>query len=198
MAVVSIKNKLRRGNLLAGNDAFIPNSFESIATVTASGTPSSIDLTSIPGTYQHLQLRIFAQQVGQGWNMYFNSDTTSANYADHYLESYADGSGVLTIKAAGSTSNAILMNNSSFTDKNNFPSVWGGLIIDIHDYASTTKYKTMRYFGGWDANSSAGYSSCVSLGSLLWENTAAITSIKWQGNGITNGSTFALYGIKGA
>jgi hypothetical protein len=183
---------------LASSVQKLSTAFESIATVTATGTPSTIDLTSIPSTYQHLQLRIFAQQNGQGWYFFVNGDTTNANYATHYLESYADGSGVLTLKASGSTSNTLFMNNSSFTDKSNFPNVWGAIIIDIHDYASTTKYKTMRYFGAWDANSSAAYSSCVSLGSQLWENTSAITSLRFNGSGITNGSTFALYGIKGA
>jgi hypothetical protein len=44
MAVVSIKNKLRRGNLLVGNDYYIPPSFESIASVTVgSGGSASVE-----------------------------------------------------------------------------------------------------------------------------------------------------------
>lgn len=172
--------------------------YESIATVTTSGGVSQVNFNSIPSTYQHLQLRIFAQQNGVGWNFYNNNDTTSGNYATHYLESYANGSGVLTVVAGGATSNAAFMNNSSFTDKSNFPSAWGTIIIDIHNYGSTTQYKTMRYYGAWDANSSAAYSSCVSLGSQLWKNTNAITDLRWTGSGITNGSVFSLYGIKGA
>ena len=172
--------------------------YESIATVTTSGVVSQVNFNSIPSTYQHLQLRIFAQQNGVGWNFYNNTDTTSGNYARHYLESYANASGVLTVAAAGSTSNAAFMGNSSFTDKSNFPSVWGAIIIDIHNYGSTTQYKTMRYYGAWDANSSAAYSSCVSLGSQLWKSTSAINALRWTGSGITNGSVFSLYGIKGA
>lgn len=172
-------------------------SFESIATVTTSGGVSQVDFSSIPSTYKHLQLRIFAQQNGQGWYFYNNTDTTAANYATHYLESYANGSGTLTVAAGGTTTNSLFMNNSSFTDKTNFPNAWGAIIIDIIDYASTTKNKTMRYYGAWDANSSAAYSSCVSLGSQLWKSTSAINALRWQGSGITNGSTFALYGIKG-
>jgi hypothetical protein len=67
-------------------------------------------------------------------------------------------------------------------------------IIDIHDYASTTKNKTTRMFGGIDKNGSGE----VSLFSGLWRNTSAITSINIymsSGNWTTD-STFSLYGIK--
>ena len=46
-------------------------------------------------------------------------------------------------------------------------------IIDILDYASTNKYKTLRALSGYDANGS-GY---VALESLLWSSTAAVSSL---------------------
>jgi hypothetical protein len=71
-------------------------------------------------------------------------------------------------------------------------------IMDVHDYASTTKNKTMRSFGGSDG---ADYfvTGTVGLLSGLWMNTNAITSITialGAGNYSTN-SKFSLYGIKG-
>ena len=58
MAVISLKNKLKSGSLLVGNEYYNPTEFESIATVTVgSGGSSTISFTSIPGTYKHLQVR---------------------------------------------------------------------------------------------------------------------------------------------
>ena len=69
-------------------------SFESIATTTVgSGGTSSIDFTSIPSTYQHLQLRIISRvsnaDTGDNIFLQFNGDTSS-NYSWHYME--GDGS----------------------------------------------------------------------------------------------------------
>jgi hypothetical protein len=82
MAVVSIKNKLRRGNLLVGNDPYIPTDFESIATTTVGSTSvANIEFTSIASTYTHLQLRVFLFGVNAtatgSINVQFNSDTGS-------------------------------------------------------------------------------------------------------------------------
>ena len=67
MAVVSIKNKLRRGNLLVGNDPYIPTDYESIATVSVgSGGAADVEFTSIPGTYTHLQIRWIARSARAG------------------------------------------------------------------------------------------------------------------------------------
>jgi hypothetical protein len=70
------------------------------------------------------------------------------------------------------------------------------VLIDILDYASTTKNKTLRGFTGADLNGS-GNSNIVSG---LWINTAAITSIQIiaEATAFKAGSTFALYGIKEA
>ena len=69
-------------------------------------------------------------------------------------------------------------------------------IIDILDYTNTNKYKTVRNLGGFDTNSAQyGY---ISLGSVSWRNTNAITSISFtlDGNNFTQYTQFALYGIK--
>jgi hypothetical protein len=72
-------------------------------------------------------------------------------------------------------------------------------ILDIHDYASTTKNKTTRSFFGSDVNiSDTAYD--LRLTSGLWRSTDAINTITLFASAIafTAGSTFALYGIKGA
>jgi hypothetical protein len=71
-------------------------------------------------------------------------------------------------------------------------------IIDIQDYVSTTKNKTVRSITGNNSNNvNTGY---VSLASGLYRATTAITSISLiDASAIAFGtsSTFALYGIRG-
>ena len=67
-------------------------------------------------------------------------------------------------------------------------------IIDILDYANTSKYKTVRIALGSDRNGSGE----VGLFSGLWQSTAAVTTIAINcGQNYTTTSQFALYGIKG-
>ena len=167
-------------------------SFESIATVTVgSGGASSMEFTSIPSTYTHLQIRMLGRKAGSNdnANFQFNSDTGS-NYAWHYFA--GDGSSVF----AGSLANA---SNSVFavipisTDTAN---CFGGIILDILDYANTNKYKTTRSLSGNDRNGSGGFFML----SGLWRSTSAITSIKINAptSDFAQYTTAALYGIKSA
>ena len=189
MAVVSIKNKLRRGNLLAGNDPYIPTDFESIATVTVgSGGSSSITFSSISSDFTHLQIRGWASSASTP-RIYirYNSDSGS-NYTYHFLE--GNGSSAVASAGANQAENWLFING--FIAANN-PAPF---VIDILDYKDTNKFKTMRALHGND-NNSAGY---ISLASGLWRSTSAISSIELRTNTSTFSqySTFALYGIKGA
>jgi len=176
--------------------------FESIATATGTGSSGTITFSNIPGTYQHLQIRFIAKNsINQNWAnasrlfIQFNSDTGN-NYAWHRL--YGDGS---TVGAQGSSSGGhirtdfcVAGNGSSITN------IHGVGIIDIHDYASTTKNKTIRTFTGSDANN-ISFNPAIGMSSGLWMNTNAITSITLSDESSSNfltSSTFALYGIKGA
>jgi len=199
MAVVSIKNKLRRGNLLVGNEAYDPGGFVPISTVTvSSGGSSSIDFTSIPSTYKHLQIRVISRdsravsanslsiRVGNG------SIDTGNNYNTHMFR--GDGSSATTGNAGTNYNNMdfALEPGSSISS-----SIFGASIFEILDYANTNKYKTMRSLNGYDANGS-GY---IVFHSGLWMNTAAIDTIRFTCSGsatFSQYSHFALYGIKGA
>lgn len=169
--------------------------FESIASTTGSGNPTSITFSSIPGTYQHLQLRYMASRNSSTsvLNVFirFNSDTGS-NYSRHYLK--GNGSTVSASGAATQTRGYIgdALGASTLSD------TFGVGIIDIHDYASTSKYKTVRALSGWDVNGATPNGE-INLSSSLWQSTSAITSIElnFVGDAITSGSRFALYGIKG-
>jgi hypothetical protein len=164
--------------------------YDSLATVTLSASTASVTFAGIPAGYKHLQLRILARGNFAYGNlldgtMFFNGDTTIANYYDHYLK----GNGTA---ASASAANAPYMSNI-FAGANQTASVFGVAVIDILDYANTNKYKTMRYLGGTDVNGSGQ----LNLGSILWKNTAAISSLYFavDGSMIAN-SQLALYGIK--
>jgi hypothetical protein len=180
-----------------GYGAFVPlgaaGAFESIASATGTGSSGTISFTSIPGTYQHLQLRGIARSTNTSTDpgaitVAFNSDS-GTNYAWHNL--YGDGASAL---AAGSSSGVNISLRDTTARNGMAANIMGCVIIDIQDYASTTRNKTLRAFGGTDLNGSG----TAALFSGLWINTAALTSISLSVSGaFTTATQFALYGIRG-
>jgi hypothetical protein len=169
------------------------SSYESIATVTATGGETSFTFSSIPQTYASLQVRCFLRRnTTNAANMGFrpNNDTSTASYTRHSLI----GNGA-TVSAAGSATGTYSYTQNFVTVPGTTSGAYAGQIWDILDYASTTKYKTFRSFAGYDANGSGE----VGLNSNLWLSTSAITSlvVYFAGDAVDAGSTFALYGIKG-
>lgn len=162
--------------------------YDSIATASLSGV-STTTFSAIPGTYKHLELRFIGlESGGNDTRLRFNGDTGS-NYARHQL--YANRS---TQAGAGTASTTYIKATNAFNGMSStYPSVG---IIQILDYASTTKNKVSRHFSGIDLDSSG----TVDIMSGLWMNTAAITSITFEINGSGTtfgaGSSIALYGIK--
>ena len=190
------------GGLIAAFPTPVTGAFESIATANGTGSSSVITFSSIPSTYTHLQIRFTAKNsINQNWAngsrlfVRFNSDTGS-NYAWHRLA--GDGSAASTNGGASQsniyTDYCVAANGGSITN------IHGTGIIDIHDYAVTTKNKTIRTFTGSDANN-ISYYPAIGLTSGLWMNTSAITSITLTDESSSNflsSSVFSLYGIKGA
>jgi hypothetical protein len=159
-------------------------SYESIATVTAT-SGNSVTFTSIPGDYEHLQVRAYSIcGAGNGIDVKVNNDGGN-NYTRHQL--IGSGSAVAVQGEANVASWYVAGNNSATIGT--YPNVF---IMDILDYSSTSKFKTMRSFFGGDANGS-GY---VDLSSGLWRNTNAITQLQIFSITMSN-AQFALYGIKG-
>lgn len=168
--------------------------FESIATATGTGSSGTITFSSIPSTYQHLQLRWVSRssRAVTADNMRISFNGATSTYADHIL--YGDGA---TAAAAGQTALTYITLQDATTGASATASIMGVGLLDIHDYASTTKAKTIRSIHGNDRNGAG----VIALSSGLWTTTSAINSISIvvgsTGN-FTTSSTFALYGIKGA
>lgn len=179
----------------ASNSVTPYDGYESIASVTVgSGGSSTVTFSSIPQTFTHLQIRGIGKNTGTtaGWYdvmMNFNGDTAQ-NYQAHVL------SGNGTAASSGWSGNAfgVQVGNALPTSATGETSMFGAMVIDILDYANTSKYTTTRHLYGWDKNGSGQ----VKLGSGSWRNTAAITSIvlTTDTNAIAQYSTFELFGIR--
>ena len=179
--------------------------YDALATVTLSATTSSITLAGIPSGYKHLQIRFMAQSNRGTFaiddvRMRLNSDTAS-NYSAHILV----GSGAAASAYAESSTTSILTG-----DRNVVTSVitntFGVGVIDISDYGSTTKAKTIRSLSGGDSNAvgASGYYPSISLSSGAWyknsssvyEAVNTILLYPEYGTLFTQHSSFALYGVK--
>jgi len=177
-----------------GAGAILPGDFESIQTITAGSAVASIEFTSIPSNYTHLQIRYVGRNNGattdSNVELQFNSDT-AANYSQHGLYSN-------NLSTPGSFANINQTNilAGRITGANSSASIFGSCVIDILDYANTNKYKTTRTLTSNDQNGS-GF---IFFESGNWRSTSAITSILIKpadGYSWVTNSTFALYGIKG-
>ena len=181
-------------SFLAGNAAFDPAAFQSIATATVgSGGTASVTFSSIPQTYTHLQLRITARNTRvSGYEAgslygYFNGDT-AANYPNHIM--YGDGATLYSfpdLTSLGFIAARIADNSRA--------NVFGVSIVDILDYTNTNKNTTVRTLTGFE-NNTVGE---MQFQSATWLNTSAVTSILINSPtfSIMEYSSIALYGIKG-
>jgi hypothetical protein len=202
MAITSIKtgssftNLVKYNDFLGPNPAFNPSSYESIASATGTGSSGTITFSSIPATYASLQIRsnFFRTAYGTPSVLVQLNGDTGTNYAFHWLNGNGTTASALGRSTADSVTSMRLIASTPDIDA----TYGSAAILDIHDYASTTKNKTIRSFGGFDGNDYFG-TGFIGLLSGLWLNTNAVTSITISlssGNFSTN-STFALYGIKG-
>ncbi len=160
-----------------------------IASQTLSSTATSVTFSSIPQTFTHLQLRCFVRsdRVSTSDNIYFrfNSDAGN-NYAFHYLE----GNGA-SVSAGGAPSTSVML--GALTSSTATANTYGINVVDVLDYSSSNKNKTIRNLAGFDLNGSG----TAFIWSGMWMNTAAITTFNVLANvgSFIAGSRFDLYGI---
>lgn len=170
---------------------FTPGTFDSIATLSGTGSSGTISFTSIPSTYKHLQIRFMGKASGTGGvenpSLRFNNDSAN-NYSAHRL--YGNGS-----SASADAFTSVAQIRAGFFPDSSTANLMGVSIIDILDYTNTNKNKVVKILSGVDQNGS-GY---VTLSSGAWYSTSAINRIDLIEPGLnwTSNSTFALYGIQG-
>jgi hypothetical protein len=165
----------------------MPATYESIATTTLASAGTTVNFTSIPGTYTDLLIvaNIRGDGVSTNSAMRFNSDT-----ANNYSITGISGEGASPISYRTTSVAQIALNSGG----GNYNNVWGNFIIHIFNYANTTTFKTSLN----RANAATG-ETVAHVG--LWRKTPeAITSVNLLAISGTwsSGSTFTLYGIKAA
>jgi hypothetical protein len=169
--------------------------YESIATAVVDASGATIYFSNIPQTYQHLQVRITgrglnasaASNLYQGW---FKSTDTGLTFSSHRLG--GDGS---TAYSGAHTGLAYVFNGTMFPANTATANIFGTAIIDILDYRSTTKHKTIRVIGGYDLNGSGQI--LISSGLIQTLNPIDYGYVDTEGT-FAQGTTISLYGIRGA
>ena len=165
---------------------------EAIRTVYVEAAVSTVTISSIPNTYEHLQLYLNQRgtYASTGLTAYLrlNGDT-GTNYSGHEL--YTSGSGVGTLKSTNLGYWDLMTTGST-----NPASEYVVQVVDLYDYANTNKYTTMHH---WQ-NKTPRISFYCTHGGGTWESTSAVSSIAFStyGANVERGSVFTLYGLKSA
>lgn len=173
--------------ILALSGAGAAGAYDLLETVSLASSASSVTFSGLDAytDYKHLQIRMVALTPDYpGMKMSLNGDS-SASYSGHEL--FGNGSSV----SSG-------VNGTSDTQLSGFlrwaNDFFGAGIVDILDYANTSKNTTLRAFsGGPGSNQRVGLTS----GAYLKTNAVTSVTIAAIGTSASAGSRFSLYGIKG-
>jgi hypothetical protein len=192
LSQASILTLQKYSSMVAG---YVPAAdYELISTQLLTTTSASVvfDTSTLASSgYNHLQIRAVVRDnrasAGSNCYMRFNSDTGS-NYSHHQL--WGSGSSASSSNATSQTSMYI----TDITGGSGTANAYSPFIVEIQDFALTTKTKTARFSGG----TNAGY-NWVNIGSGAWYSTSAITSITIFDTlgSFVSGSRFSLYGYRG-
>lgn len=155
---------------------------ELITTTTVGvGGASSIDFTSIPGTYTDLLLVLSARSTVNTGVVRVSFNGSGSSFSSRVLQ--GTGSSALSFTETtfvGHTS------NSDYT-----ANTFGSHAIYIPNYAGSA-YKSFSVDSVAETNASANLSNLIAG---LWSNTSAITQITLSLSNFAQYSTASLYGI---
>jgi hypothetical protein len=165
--------------------------YEPLATTTLTGTQSTIDFTSISGSYTDLVVSIYCQNAAATTGtrtglLKLNSDS-GTNYS--YTSLNGDGA---TAASSRATSQSAGIYYAELPRNGNGANVFGFARISFFNYAGSTN-KTILSENSADLNGSGNVVRIVGL----WRSTSAITSISLIGGseGFASGTRATLYGI---
>ena len=165
---------------------------EAIATHYLEADAASVTFSSIPATYEHLQVRGSHRAAGAvgGQSFYIELNATAGTgYSSHVIRAHST-----TVGANALTGTAYIQIYDASHGSSVDAAEYATIFMDVLDYANTNKNTTVQFVAGTALTHGA---SRVSVGSGLWDDTAAITQIKFtpsNGN-MVRGSGFTLYGL---
>ena len=160
-----------------------------IQSITASGSVSDVEFTSIPSTYTDLvivcQGRTANAVSEQAITVYLNNDFSGIA---SFTEMRGDGSTATSSRLTAQSGFRV----GYFAGASAASGIVGQCIFSVIDYSNTNTFKTTIARGGTASSSTTASAS-------LWRSTAAITRVGMATFGAGNyvaGSTFRLYGIE--
>lgn len=165
------------------------NTFELISSYTATGTVSSVTISSIPSTFTDLVIEYSGRTNGgtTGNDLLISLNGSTANFTHRRLQ----GSGSTVASYNGSTGNAGIDNGNTSS-----ANVFSNTSIYIPNYAGSN-YKSISSDSVTENNATEAYTF---FGAVLWSNTAAINSVTLTpyAGSILQYSTIYVYGVKNA
>lgn len=189
---ISTTSSGKRFNLVAGYSPAV-DEMDLIARVVISTASSTVQFTSIPQNYQHLQIRSISRTDGtvRGQTLSFNG-VGGTSYSFHGI--YGLGGSTQGAEADFNIASMTVCTQTFAADTSN---IFASSIVDILDYSLTTKNKVVRSLSGRDQNGAGAILTYCGL----FNNTSAITSITISTSSVAGGgnfiapSTFSLYGV---
>ena len=195
LSTASISTGVKRSKVWDQSAVTVIPAFEAIQTISTGGSSqASIDFTSIPSTYKHLQIRYNIKGTAatnlQTACFRFNN-TAGTGYTDYrayYGVGFRGGSAELGLDRAYLGATPAGNANASFR---------GSGVITIYDYADTSKYKMGVAHHGYGYNDSSNQEA--NWRTVKWESTSAINQVTlfMQAGDIGTNCMATLYGIKG-
>jgi len=176
--------------------AAIGTDYELISTQILGSAADNITFSSIPQTFKHLQIRMTARfDNGSGTGARNLGIRINGNTGNVYSWHYLNGDGG-SVTSGGFASFNHIRFDQCLPSNDQAAGIFGPGIIDIADYASTSKFKTLRGLIGQPVS---GFK--IGLKSGLYQATSAVSSIvlydQEYAAGFKAGSRFSLYGLKG-
>lgn len=207
MAISRASNSSIQGGLPKFNDIWdgttATSAFDSLGTVVVGSATSAVTFSNIPATYTHLHIRCLTRGTTASTCPVFlrvNGDTAT-NYSTHQIlgngsSAYADGH---------ANASYILDGWGGFQSwsGDDLANTFGLGIIDIFDYANTSKFKTARALWGRENNASTPVTGRIVFESGAWRNSAdPIHTLTFTTDATSYGinwaprTEFSLYGVK--
>jgi hypothetical protein len=167
----------------------MPDTYEHIASYTATGSITTISMTSIPQTYTDLKIIVNALKLGANMIPYFRFNGSASSIYNGITLSTSTSLVGCDYSAVGNKFYLI----PSGIDQNNTVT----LEIDVLGYTSTTNTKSVLL--DYQGRLVTAGTKVLAVG--LFNSTGAITSLQVSdvfGDGFTTGTNVQIYGIKAA
>ena len=163
------------------------------------GGTTNFEFTSIPATYNHLQLacNMKTDSPSAALSVDVQIGNSSVDTGSNYSFSYMAGqSNTAEISAAAVSQTYLRHYDFTYGQGALFYEMFGYMTVLIADYANTTKNTSMQLIGG----GLGGSDSKVQIQNNTWDSTVAVTNIKVMTMNVASqfmsGTEMTLYGIK--